>query len=230
MGTVYDRHRTNIASKISTIKPLVPIYSSQYYTHKQNHILANKQNQQTKKTAPTFDRLSPSPHPQHLRAFPTKTTRKLHILRLNSHPLAVNSTQIRVLEKRDKVRLNSLLQRADRTGLEPQVGLEVLGDFTHQALEGQFTDKEFSRLLVPTDFSQGDSTGTVTMGFLDSAGGLPLEGRLVQDVREQTCAQPCWRVVSAELCLRSIFVRFATWSVWSTDTEMQTYLSTSHLD
>jgi hypothetical protein len=36
----------------------------------------------------------------------------------------------------------------------------------------EFADEQLGRLLVATNFSESDGTGTVTMGFLDSAGGL----------------------------------------------------------
>jgi hypothetical protein len=42
--------------------------------------------------------------------------------------------------------------------LEAQVRLEVLGDFTDQALEGQLADQELGRLLVATDLTESDGT------------------------------------------------------------------------
>ena len=43
------------------------------------------------------------------------------------------------------------------------------------ALEGKLPDEELSALLVTTDLTQGDGTGPVTVGFLDTSGG---RGRL----------------------------------------------------
>ena len=56
---------------------------------------------------------------------------------------------------------NSNLEGADGGRLEPQVGLEVLGDLPHQALERQLADEQLSRLLVPPDLTEGDGTGTI---------------------------------------------------------------------
>jgi hypothetical protein len=42
--------------------------------------------------------------------------------------------------------------------LESQVRLEVLCNFTDQALEGQFADQKLGRLLVATDFTESDGT------------------------------------------------------------------------
>ena len=47
-----------------------------------------------------------------------------------------------------QVGLASLLQGHDGRALEAQIRLEVLGDFTHQALEGQLADEQFGALLV----------------------------------------------------------------------------------
>lgn len=49
--------------------------------------------------------------------------------------------------------------------------LEILSDLTNQSLEGQLPNQELSGLLVPPNFTEGDSSGPETMGFLDTAGG-----------------------------------------------------------
>ena len=63
------------------------------------------------------------------------------------------------------------LESSDGSGLEPEVGLEVLGDLPDEPLEGKLADEEFGRLLVPPDLPEGDGAGPVTVGLLDSAGG-----------------------------------------------------------
>jgi len=62
----------------------------------------------------------------------------------------VDSSQVGVLEERDEVCLGSLLESHDRARLEAQIRLEVLCDFTNQALEGELADEElckYSQLL-----------------------------------------------------------------------------------
>ena len=59
-----------------------------------------------------------------------------------------------------------------QSGLElaEEAYLEVLGDFTDEALEGELADEELGRLLVATDFTEGDGSGTETMRLLDTTG------------------------------------------------------------
>jgi len=90
--------------------------------------------------------------------------------------------------------------------------LVVLGDFTNETLERQLADQEFGRLLVATDFTEGDGTRAEAMGLLNTtssghgrlagllgsellaggfatgrlAGGLLLDGhRVVKSVQER---------------------------------------------
>ena len=55
---------------------------------------------------------------------------------MNGDTLHVDSTEVRVLEKRDKVCLSSLLKSADSRRLEVKVRLEILGDLVNETLEG----------------------------------------------------------------------------------------------
>ena len=61
----------------------------------------------------------------------------------------MDGAQVGVLEQADEVGLGRLLQGHNGGALEPQVGLEVLGDLPDQALEGQLADQQLGRLLVP---------------------------------------------------------------------------------
>jgi len=49
------------------------------------------------------------------------------------------------------------------------INFEVLGNFTNKPLEGELADQEFSRLLVTTNFTKGDSARPVAMGLLDAS-------------------------------------------------------------
>lgn len=70
----------------------------------------------------------------------------------------MDGAEVGVFEQGDEVGLDGLLEGTDGGGLETQVGLEVLGDFTDQTLEGEFADQELSRLLVATDLTESDGT------------------------------------------------------------------------
>ena len=91
-----------------------------------------------------------------LRALATEAARKLDVLALDGDTLGVDGAEVGVLEQRDEVRLNGLLERADGRALEAEVGLEVLRDLTDETLEGELADEELSRLLVPTDLTESD--------------------------------------------------------------------------
>jgi hypothetical protein len=70
----------------------------------------------------------------------------------------VDSGQVGVLEKGDEVSFRGFLEGTDGRRLESEVGLEILGDFTDQTLEGKLPDQELGGLLVPSDFTKGDGT------------------------------------------------------------------------
>ena len=76
----------------------------------------------------------------------------MNVLRHDGHSLGVNGAQVGVLEEADEVRLGRLLQREHRRGLESQVRLEVLRDFSHEALERELTNQKFRGLLVLAAF------------------------------------------------------------------------------
>ena len=110
----------------------------------------------------------------------------MQVLGLDGDSLGVDGSQIGVLEQGDEVGLGSLLQGHHGRRLESEVGLEVLGDFSDESLEGKLSDEELSRpvvslgpsvlttagsLLVSPDLSKGDGTGPVPVRLLDTTGG-----------------------------------------------------------
>ena len=106
-----------------------------------------------------------------LSALATDTAGQLDVLGHDGHTLGVDGAQVGVLEQTDEVGLAGLLEGHDGGRLEPEVGLEVLGDFTYQALEGELADQQLGGLLVTTDLTESDGTGPVPMGLLDSSSG-----------------------------------------------------------
>lgn len=70
----------------------------------------------------------------------------------------MDGAQVGVLKERDEVGLNGLLKSADGRGLEAEIGLEVLSNFTNKTLEGQLADQELSGLLVATNLTKSDGT------------------------------------------------------------------------
>ena len=109
---------------------------------------------------------------------------KLHVLRHDGHPFAVDRAEVGVLEQANQVRLRGLLKRLHRLALEAQLRVEVLGDLLHQPLERHLLDQEVVALLVPTDLTESDGARAEPVRLLDAAGGWrptsrPLGGELL---------------------------------------------------
>ena len=83
----------------------------------------------------------------------------------------MDSAQVGIFEKTNQVSFGSFLESHDGTGLEPQVSLEVLGDFTDKTLEGQFADQQFGGFLVTSDLTESDCSWAISVGFLNSSSG-----------------------------------------------------------
>jgi len=109
----------------------------------------------------------------------TDTAGKLDVFGHNGDTLGVDGAQVGVLKQSHKVCLTGLLESTNGSTLEAKIGLEVLGNFSDQALEGQLADQQLSRLLVSPDLTKGDSTGPVSVGLLDTpCGRCALPGSL----------------------------------------------------
>ena len=121
-----------------------------------------------------------------LSALATDTAGQLDVLGHDGDTLGVDGAQVGVFEETDEVGLGSLLKGHDGRGLEPEVSLEVLGDFTDQALEGELADEKLCALLVTTDLTESHGTGPVPVGLLDASGG---GGRLASGLGGQLLAR-----------------------------------------
>ena len=58
------------------------------------------------------------------------------------YTLGVDSAQVGILEKTNQVSLASLLKSHDGRALKPEIGLEILSDFSYRSLEGQLSDEK----------------------------------------------------------------------------------------
>ena len=83
----------------------------------------------------------------------------------------MDGTQVGVFEKANQVGFAGLLQSSHGRALEAKVGLEVLSDLTHQALEGKLADEQLSGLLVATDLTESNGARLVAVRLLDASGG-----------------------------------------------------------
>lgn len=82
----------------------------------------------------------------------------------------MDGAEVGILEERDEVGLDGLLESTDGRRLEAEVRLEVLGDLTNKALEGQLADEKLGGLLVATDLTESDGTRLIAMRLLDTTG------------------------------------------------------------
>jgi hypothetical protein len=105
-----------------------------------------------------------------LRALTAETAGELDVLALDGDTLGVDGAEVGVLEERDEVGLDRLLESADGRRLEAEVRLEVLGNLTNETLEGELADEELGRLLVATNLTESDGTGLVAVRLLDTSG------------------------------------------------------------
>ena len=94
------------------------------------------------------------------------TSGKLDVLRHNRNSLGVNGAEVGVFEKSDKICFRSFLEGEDGGALEAQISLEVLGDFSDEALERQFTDQKLGGLLVLANLAERDRSRAVAVRLL----------------------------------------------------------------
>ena len=124
----------------------------------------------TTKKAPNVQRVSRlasgNPHLSSLAADPAG---KLDILGHDGNPLGVDGAKVAVLKERYKIGLCALLKSENGAGLEPEVGLEVLGNLANKALEREPSDQQLSALLVLANLAQSNGPWAEAMGLLEEA-------------------------------------------------------------
>ena len=115
----------------------------------------------------------------------TDAASQLDVLGHDGHTLGVDGAQVGILKETDEVGLGCFLESHDSRGLEAEVSLEILSDFTHQALERQLPDEELGALLITADLTERHGSRPVTVGLLDTSGGW---GRLAGCLRGKLLA------------------------------------------
>ncbi|KAL0132623.1 hypothetical protein PUN28_000406 [Cardiocondyla obscurior] len=107
---------------------------------------------------------------KNLGTFATDSASQLDVFGHDGDSLGVDSAKVGVLKQSNEVGLASFLEGHHGGALEPEIGLEVLSDFTDQALERQFADQKLRALLVATDLTKSDGSRAITMRLLDATG------------------------------------------------------------
>ena len=108
---------------------------------------------------------------ENLSSLSTDSSGQLDVLWHDGDTLGMDGTQVGVLKQTNQISLTGFLESHDSRALESQVSLEVLGNFSHQTLEGQLADEELSGLLVSSDLTESNSSWPVSVGLLNSSGG-----------------------------------------------------------
>jgi len=108
---------------------------------------------------------------QHLCSLSTDPPGQLDVLWHDGDSLGVDGAQVGVLEETDQVGFRSFLESHDGGALEPQIGFEILGDFSDQSLEWELSDQKFSGFLVSSDLSEGDGSWSESVWLFDTTGG-----------------------------------------------------------
>ena len=108
---------------------------------------------------------------ENLSSLSTDSSGQLDVLWHDGDTLGMDGTQVGVLKQTNQISLTGFLESHDSRALESQVSLEVLGNFSHQTLEGQLADEELSGLLVSSDLTESNSSRPVSVGLLDSSSG-----------------------------------------------------------
>ena len=106
-----------------------------------------------------------------LGALTADTAGQLDVLGHDGDTLGVDGAQVGVLKQTDQVGLTGLLQSHDGRALEAEISLEVLGNLTDQALEGELADEQLGGLLVSPDLTESHCSRPVSVRLLDSASG-----------------------------------------------------------
>jgi histone H3 len=107
-------------------------------------------------------------------SFTSNSSGKLEILGHDGHSLGMDSAEVSVFEESDEVGFGGFLKGHHSGALESQVSLEFLGDFSDQSLEGELSQQEISGFLIFSDFSEGNGSGSESVGLLDATGGRGL--------------------------------------------------------
>ena len=108
---------------------------------------------------------------RNLSSLSTDSSGQLDVLGHDGDTLGMDGAQVGVLKQTNEVSLTGLLEGHDSRGLESEVSLEVLGNFSHQTLEWQLADEELSALLVSSDLTESNCSWPVSVGFLNSSSG-----------------------------------------------------------
>jgi hypothetical protein len=116
-------------------------------------------------------------------SFSSNSSGELDVFGHDGDSSGVDGTEIGIFEETDEVSFGGFLESEDGGTLESEFVFEFSGDFSNESLEGEFSDQEIGALLIFSDFSEGDGSGSESVGFLDTSGsGGRFSGGLVGEL------------------------------------------------
>ena len=116
-------------------------------------------------------------------SFTSDSSSELDVFGHDGNSSSMDGTEIGIFEETDEVSFGGFLESEDGGTLESEFVFEFSGDFSNESLEGEFSDQEIGALLIFSDFSEGDGSGSESVGFLDTSGsGGRFSGGLVGEL------------------------------------------------
>jgi len=89
----------------------------------------------------------------------------------DSNSFGVDCAEVSVLEKSNEIGFRGFLESENRGGLESELAVEFVSDFSDESLERKLSKEEVGGLLISSDFSEGDCTGSESVWSLDTSLG-----------------------------------------------------------
>ena len=106
-----------------------------------------------------------------LSSFSTNAACELYVLWHNGYSFCMDGAQVCIFKETNEIGLGSFLKGHDSTGLESEICLKILSNFTNQTLEGQLSEQEFCRFLVSSNFSKSHSSRPISVWLFNSTSG-----------------------------------------------------------
>ena len=82
---------------------------------------------------------------------------------------SMNGAQVGIFEETSQIALSGFLKCKEGLRLESELSIDTVTDCSDESLEWSFSEHEGNGLLVSLYFSEGNSSGSESSGFLDSS-------------------------------------------------------------
>ena len=81
----------------------------------------------------------------------------------------MNGAQVGIFEETSQIALSGFLKCKEGLRLESELSIDTVTDCSDKSLEWSLSEHEGNSLLVSLYFSEGNSSGSESSGFLDSS-------------------------------------------------------------